>query len=49
MTFNGADFFILTKWVFSQSHIILICYPSEKHETWDWLDLAVPEKELCWW
>lgn len=40
MTFNDTDFLILTKWVFSQSHIILICSPSEKHESWDWLDLA---------
>lgn len=40
MTFNGTDFFILTKWVFSQSQIILFCSPSEKHESWYWLDLA---------
>lgn len=45
MTFNGTDFFISTKWVFSQSHIILICSSSEKHESWDWLDLA--QKKSC--
>lgn len=45
MTFNSNDFFILTKRVFSQSHIILICSPSEKHESWDRLDLA--QKKNC--
>lgn len=37
MMFNGTDFFILTEYVFSQSHIILILSSYEKYESRDWL------------